>query len=325
MVTKEQLFTGEEKNMIVYHYCSLESLNSILKNRSLRLTNILKSNDSMEISWICRYYDAEFKRAYENASDLFRSKISSERLMGYVKLFTDEFFNENHADFRYYVTCFSYQNDLLSQWRGYADDGRGAAIGFDLDVLKEVVTVSPEISKPSIVSLHKISYSETEQREVVHQIVHELVDEIEKILQKEEQCRESIEEKQDYEIEVLDKVMNCFEKKFLKLFQKSVYMKNPFFREESEIRLCEFSPKQFLMGREVELSLGARLYNYSYYVKESQLISYVDFDFSNCLDQLIKELVIGPKCLMSERDMEYYLTTLGLSNCRVKKSQGTYR
>ena len=221
-----------------------------------------------------------------------------------MKLFTDEFFNENHADFRYYVTCFSYQNDLLSQWRGYADDGRGAAIGFDLDVLKEVVTVSPEISKPSIVSLHKISYSETEQREVV---------------------RESIEEKQDYEIEVLDKVMNCFEKKFLKLFQESVYMKNPFFREESEIRLCEFSPKQFLMGREVELSLGARLYNYSYYVKESQLISYVDFDFSDCLDRLIKELVIGPKCLMSERDMEYYLTTLGLSNCRVKKSQGTYR
>ena len=103
------------------------------------------------------------------------------------------------------------------------------------------------------------------------------------------------------------------------------YFNPEIMREESEIRLCEFSPKQFLMGREVELSLGARLYNYSYYVKESQLISYVDFDFSDCLDQLIKELVIGPKCLMSERDMEYYLTTLGLSNCRVKKSQGTYR
>lgn len=88
---KRTIIYKRRKNMIVYHYCSLESLNSILKNRSLRLTNILKSNDSMEISWICRYYDAEFKRAYENASDLFRSKISSERLMGYVKLFTDEF------------------------------------------------------------------------------------------------------------------------------------------------------------------------------------------------------------------------------------------
>ena len=64
--------------------------------------------------------------------------------------------------------------------------------------------------------------------------MQELVDEIEKILQKEEQCRESIEEKQDYEIEVLDKVMNCFEKKFLKLFQESVYMKNPFSEKKAK-------------------------------------------------------------------------------------------
>ncbi|MBS4906779.1 MAG: DUF2971 domain-containing protein [Ruminococcus sp.] len=311
--------------MIVYHYCSLYSFNSILKNRSLRLTNILKSNDSMEIRWICRYYETEFEEAYEKTSDLFKTCISSERFMGYVKLFTDEFFDENHADFRYYVTCFSYQNDLLSQWRGYADDGRGAAIGFDLDVLKEIAIVSPEISKPSIVSLHKISYSEAEQREVVHQVVNELVTEIEEVLQRGKKNREGSEKVQDYKLELIETVMGCFEKKFLKLFQESVYMKNPFFREESEIRLCEFSPKQFLMGREVKLSLGARLHNYSYYVRENQLISYVDFDFSDCFDQLIKEVVIGPKCQMSERDMEYYLTTLGLPRCQVNKSQGTYR
>lgn len=311
--------------MIVYHYCSLYSFNSILKNRSLRLTNILKSNDSMEIRWICRYYETEFEEAYEKTSDLFKTCISSERFMGYVKLFTDEFFDENHADFRYYVTCFSYQNDLLSQWRGYADDGRGAAIGFDLDVLKEIAIVSPEISKPSIVSLHKISYSEAEQREVVHQVVNELVTEIEEVLQRGKKNREGSEKVQDYKLELIETVMGCFEKKFLKLFQESVYTKNPFFREESEIRLCEFSPKQFLMGREVKLSLGARLHNYSYYVRENQLISYVDFDFSDCFDQLIKEVVIGPKCQMSERDMEYYLTTLGLPRCQVNKSQGTYR
>lgn len=311
--------------MIVYHYCSLESLNSILNHRSLRLTNILKSNDSMEISWICRYYDGEFENAYKNASDLLKEKISLERFKGYMRLFTDEFFNENNADFRYYVTCFSYQNDLLSQWRGYADDGRGAAIGFDLDVLKEITTVSPEISKPSIVSLHKISYSEAEQREVVHQIVKELIAEIEEMLQKEREYSENAKNSQDCKIELLDNVMSCFERKFMELFQESVYMKNPFFREESEIRLCEFSPKQFLMGREVKLSQGARLHNYSYYVRENQLISYVDFDFSDCFEKLIREVVIGPKCLMSQRDMEFYLATLGLSDCQVNKSQGTYR
>ena len=35
------------------------------------------------------------------------------------------------------------------------DDGRGAAIGFDLDVLKRSCNGFSEISKPSIVSLHK--------------------------------------------------------------------------------------------------------------------------------------------------------------------------
>lgn len=318
-------YSQKEKDMIVYHYCSLDSFNSILKHRSLRLTNILKSNDSMEISWICRYYEAEFKKAYKNTSDLFKACISPERFRGYVKLFADEFFDENYADFRYYVTCFSYQNDLLSQWRGYADDGRGAAIGFDLDVLKEITTVSPEISKPSIVSLHKISYSEAEQREVVHQIVKELIAEIEEMLQKKREYSENAKNSQDCKIELLDNVMSCFERKFMELFQESVYMKNPFFREESEIRLCEFSPKQFLMGREVKLSQGACLHNYSYYVRENQLISYVDFDFSDCFEKLIREVVIGPKCLMSQRDMEFYLVTLGLSDCQVNKSQGTYR
>ena len=312
--------------MIVYHYCSLESLNSILNHRSLRLTNILKSNDSMEISWICRYYDGEFENAYKNASDLLKEKISLERFKGYMRLFTDEFFNENNADFRYYVTCFSYQDDLLSQWRGYADDGRGAAIGFDLDVLKQIVQVSPEKSQSSVVSLHKISYSESEQKETVHQIVCELVSEIEKMLQEEKELTGNFENKtREYEMELLDKIMNSFKKTFLKLFQVSVYMKNPFFREESEIRLCEFSSKKLLMGREVELSLGARLHNYSYYVKENQLISYVDFDFAKCVNQLVRKLVIGPKCLTSERDLKYYLSTLGLVDCEVNKSQGTYR
>ena len=153
----------------------------------------------------------------------------------------------------------------------------------------------------------------------------ELIAEIEEMLQKEREYPENAENSQDCKIELLDNVMSCFERKFMELFQESVYMKNPFFREESEIRLCEFSPKQFLMGREVKLSQGARLHNYSYYVKENQLISYVDFDFSDCFEKLIREVVIGPKCLMSQRDMEFYLATLGLPDCQVNKSQGTYR
>lgn len=312
--------------MLVYHYCSLESLNSILKHRALRLTNILKSNDSMEIQWICRYFDQAFHDAYDQASDLVKKYLSAERYQGFVQFYTDEYFNENHANYRYYVTCFSYQDDLLSQWRGYADDGQGMAIGFDLDVLKQITGISPEISKPSLVSLHEISYSEKNQRELVQQLVQQLLINIDAMLQREvPQILETYHSASECEFQIIDKIMKCFEDSFLKLFQTSVYMKNPFFSEESEIRLCEFSPKQYLMGREVPLSLGARLYNYSYYVRENQFVSYVDFDFSACMNKLIRKFVIGPKCLTSARDVEYYLETFGLLNCQVCNSKGTYR
>ena len=164
--------------MLVYHYCSLESLNSILKHRALRLTNILKSNDSMEISWICRYFQQVFQQAYEQASEEVHQKISKERMDNLIRFYTDEFFNENYSSYRYYVTCFSKKPDLLSQWRGYADDGRGVAIGYDLDVLKTIAS-APEYGKKQTVSLHEISYSEEQQKKVVEEIIARLIQKLE--------------------------------------------------------------------------------------------------------------------------------------------------
>jgi hypothetical protein len=37
-----------------------------------------------------------------------------------------------------YISCFSKDKDSLSQWRGYGDDGRGIAIGFNSEVLNNL-------------------------------------------------------------------------------------------------------------------------------------------------------------------------------------------
>lgn len=34
-----------------------------------------------------------------------------------------------------YISCFSKESDILSQWRAYADNGKGVSIGFDLEKL----------------------------------------------------------------------------------------------------------------------------------------------------------------------------------------------
>lgn len=300
--------------MLVYHYCSLESLNSILKHRALRLTNILKSNDSMEISWICRYFQEAFRQAYEQASEHVHQKISKERMDGLIRFYTDEFFNESHSCYRFYVTCFSKEADLLSQWRGYADDGRGVAIGYDLDVLKTIAS-GQKTEENQSVSLHEINYSEEKQKAIVESIVAGFMQKL-----------EGTADGSEYQdMGGMDDILYTFEETFLELFKASVYMKNPFFSEESEIRLCEFAVKKKMEGENIELPLGARLYNYSYYVKQNQFVSYVDFDFSSCMKQLIRGLTIGPKCLTSVSDMEYYLSTFGITDCEIIKSAGTYR
>lgn len=41
-----------------------------------------------------------------------------------------------------FVICLSEEGDLLSQWRGYADDGRGMCLGFNVHELLEFTDAS---------------------------------------------------------------------------------------------------------------------------------------------------------------------------------------
>ncbi len=302
--------------MQIYHYCSLETLNAILKHKTLRLTNILNSNDSAEIAWITRYLDAAFTKYYNNSSEHFRTYISPITFEGFVRLFIDEFFNDRYSMYRFYVTCFSDGGDVLSQWRGYADDGKGVSIGFDADMLKKICSVkTPEGRKQ--VTLHHISYSEESQRKKVDKIIASLFNNLEKLLA-------PVTCEQDA-LECNDEFLDAFENAFLTLFQNSVYMKNPFFYEEREIRMCYFVLKNQMAKENLPLAFDTRLFNFAYYVKENQLVSYVDFDFSSCIDQIIKELIIGPKCITTIESMDYYLKTFGITDCKISKSAGTYR
>ncbi|SKB45691.1 Protein of unknown function [Lachnospiraceae bacterium] len=302
--------------MQIYHYCSLETLNAILKHKTLRLTNILNSNDSAEIAWITRYLDAAFAKCYREASDQLRKYISPITLEGFVRLFTDEFFNDRYSVYRFYVTCFSDGGDVLSQWRGYADDGKGVSIGFDADMLKKICSVkTPEGRKQ--VSLHHIIYSEDAQKKKADKLIAALFSQLEKLFADVTTEQEALEYN--------DEVLEVFENTFLTLFQNSVYMKNPFFHEEREIRMCYFVLKNHMAKENLPLAFDTRLFNYNYYVKENQLVSYVDFDFSSCIDKIIRELVIGPKCITNIESMNYYLHTFGITDCTIRKSAGTYR
>ena len=115
---------------IVYHYCSLESFMSIINNSTIRLTNISKSNDRDEI----RYCFNAFERALRETCKEFTDKYIKNKEV--IKFFNNIRYDDLvskavlNDSLIYYVSCFSTESDLLSQWRGYANDGKGVAIGF---------------------------------------------------------------------------------------------------------------------------------------------------------------------------------------------------
>ncbi|TLX14468.1 DUF2971 domain-containing protein [Rhizobium sp. MHM7A] len=98
---------------VLYHYCSNESFFRIIESRSIRLSALNCSNDSSEGQW---YWDLLAQEFQSRGLDI-HTKLPGlyERLFGRGPTLG---------------FCLSEAADRLSQWRGYADDGRGFCIGF---------------------------------------------------------------------------------------------------------------------------------------------------------------------------------------------------
>lgn len=109
--------------MLLYHYCSNDTFLSILRNSELWLSELTLSNDSMEGAWVWEMLKEECQKR----------NLSPHVLNDFVKDAT--FFLELFGVVGF---CLSAEGDLLSQWRGYADNGAGIALGFDRRITKEL-------------------------------------------------------------------------------------------------------------------------------------------------------------------------------------------
>ena len=135
----------------VYHYCSVQALQGIITSQRFRLTNVYFMNDSMEVEW--------FKGVCRNVLDERKDEITQHSVVtqsppnmtagGDGTSSSSSSISIAHSDYHahlhrwlsertfdhVYVGSFSQVQDDLSQWRGYADNGAGVSIGFDLNAI----------------------------------------------------------------------------------------------------------------------------------------------------------------------------------------------
>jgi DUF2971 family protein len=109
----------------LFHYTDLDGVAGILGTRSLWLSKISTLNDTSEISLAVRQFKAEADEAAghldEDAASFLREAAAQ----------LDSFKRTNIC-----VGSFSEERDHLNQWRSYANDGRGIALGFDSHELR---------------------------------------------------------------------------------------------------------------------------------------------------------------------------------------------
>lgn len=123
----------------LHHYCSSNTFLSILKSREVWLTALALSNDGLEGVWSLQKYLDLFKP--EERARRLGAKYDIERaLVARVAL----------------GMCFSERRDLLSQWRGYADNGRGICITFRIEALHE--TIGANGARLPRLKLSKVDY-----------------------------------------------------------------------------------------------------------------------------------------------------------------------
>lgn len=102
---------------IVYHYCSLETFYNIMSNYTIRMSNISKTNDTEEMTYIIsqnRYWISQLLNEYNNRlEDTYKLRDN----------FVDNAFDYrlNELSTTFYIACFSQKSDLLSQWRRYTN------------------------------------------------------------------------------------------------------------------------------------------------------------------------------------------------------------
>lgn len=199
------------------------------------------------------------------------------------------------------ASCFSLDGDVLSQWRAYADDGNGYAIGFS----------AKELLKLPIRPL-KVEYNEKKQIKEVKAIIKAL-HEIEK------------EETEKYSGDFINACSTI-------AFDLASY-KNPAFSEEMEVRLVHLLNFEESNGSLKLTDNGGTAFGKEMKGQEVKFImtqnapkAYLDIAFTNGGKvNPIKEVIIGPKNFVRTTAISVYLETLGISNVEIKRSTASYR
>lgn len=282
---------------ILYHYCSAPTFRAIVETGQLRFSDINMLNDAEEMRWGYGVFE-------EAAGNMLRLAEKNPKLKALDRNFLDKV-DEIIAPMQFFVqpfvSCFSRAPDLLSQWRAYADDGRGFALGFNAQAMKQMPA-----------TLLAVEYDRAQQ-------VQEMMAALGACFLENEDDGRKFGAKFKESCQLIGSFMAGF--------------KNPGFEEEKEVRsihLVQVIIEEKLMklvdegGFRGEAEVKGEEVRFR--VCDGALIAYLDIPFKQGFTgQPITEVILGPKNPNGPGNVLYLLGQYGYESVRLRQSACAYR
>ncbi|MCV3764468.1 DUF2971 domain-containing protein [Rhizobium sp. TRM95796] len=276
--------------MTLYHYCSVNTFFSIINSGEVRLSHLNMSNDTLEGRWAQR-------RLIEASLKCGLQHKYKEAFENYLNSFVDLWGGLGF--------CLSKEADMLSQWRAYADNGCGFAIGFNPSQLIDAVRKSVPSAQ-----LLTVEYDENRQINSLTRLAAELT----RIVNEGafEPLRFNLSSNDDLgnERHAIKALRQSLEHMTPRLRPFMYSMKHPSFREEKEMRIFSF----FDYDSE-EVKFQPSLLKLTPY--RSVKIGYVQ--------GLIQEIIVGPRNITPRLPVEVFLRRSLKADVDVRFSEVPYR
>jgi hypothetical protein len=277
----------------MYHYTNIDALIKIISNKELWLSNIFQTNDPYDGLWIIELIRKYLPQYYINYN---YHDMDQYQGTGCVST----------GNSSQYVCSFSKEKDLLSQWRGYGNNGKGVAICFDeIKILHMIQEIKPSL----IGSLDYITvnYNEDEQVNIIKEMA--------------------------MSINLLNTNLskNDYNNLFTNIISKySAFFKQKGFYEEQEMRLV-FKPnwepsvsiKNDYLVRQDEKYMPKIYYRES--LNRNDIIPYYKLKLFD--QSVLTGIILGPNCDVNEKILHGLLDESGFDwkNINIEKSIIQYR
>lgn len=280
----------------LFHYCSSSTFASIVSRKSIWLSSLSLSNDTMEGRLVKHTFEKFLSRSDINAS---QKEVIKEAIR-----FVEETFDGLGF-------CLSEKSDLLSQWRGYADNGQGFSIGFTKEYFEKLAkSIGNNVTG---FVLEKVLYEQGEHEAALmptYDVIKKLSDSG-KLNRKQLGLMKVSEYEDDKtrEDEYSQTIDAALYRNIVMTYKQRYKLKSKAFSEEAEWRLVS----QLLNGSALFRASGNRL------------IPYREFSLKPLDVKSIVEVYIGPKNISPKSVIKKFLFQNGFPDVSVNYSAASYR